>query len=274
LLGISRSSYYYQPAPENAKNLALMRRIDEIYTELPYYGALKITAQLCRELPEKVNCKRIARLMRLMGIQAIFPKKNTSQPHPEHEHYPYLLNGLGINHPNQVWGTDITFVRARNLWFYLVAIIDWYSRYVLAWKLSRTLETGFCATALEQALSLAIPEIHNSDQGSQFTSEEYLAIIKQYPQIRISMDSRGRCFDNIFTERLWRSVKYEEVYLRDYETFDDARQSLGRYFKTYNEIRLHQSLGYRTPAEVYFQIPVNSQISQEILKVENHLKIA
>ena len=274
LLGLNRASYYYQPVPANAKNLALMRRIDEIYTEFPYYGALKITAQLNRELPEPVNHKRIARLMRLMGIQAIFPRKNTSQPHPEHAKYPYLLHGIDINRPNQVWGTDITFVRAKDLWFYLVAIIDWYSRYVVAWKLSKTLCVDFCAEALKQALSTAIPEIHNSDQGSQFTAQEYLALLKQHPETRISMDGRGRCFDNIFTERLWRTVKYEEVYLRDYESCDDARQSLGRYFTTYNEKRLHQSLGYLTPAEAYYRKSRNLKISQEILKVENHLQIA
>lgn len=250
-----------------------MRRIDEIYTEFPYYGEPKITEQLNREFDYPINHKRVERLMRLMGICAIYPKRKTSQPHPKRPRYPYLLNGLNINHPNQVWGTDITFVRADGIWFYLVAILDWFSRYVVAWKLSRSLIVEFCIAALEQALKIAVPEIHNSDQGSQFTSDDYLAVLNQYPEIRISMDGRGRCFDNIFCERLWRTVKYEEVYLHDYRTYQEAENSLGRYLETYNTRRLHQSLNYQTPAEVYFQKQFKNQKNLlKILKVENHLE--
>lgn len=237
----------------SALNVYLMNRIDEIYTEMPYYGRIKMAEQLNREgFP--VNHKRIGRLMKIMGIQAIIPKKNTSKSNVSHAKYPYLLNGLDIKCPNQVWGTDITYVRAGNkIWFYLVAIIDWYSRYVISWKLSNSLSVDFCIATLVDALKVALPGIHNSDQGSQFTAEEYLNLLKQYESIQISMDGRGRCFDNIFTERLWRTVKYEEVYLNSYNSFADAQNSLNRYFQTYNTKRLHQSLNYQTPAEVYFQ---------------------
>lgn len=271
LLGVNRSSYYYEPVPVDPEDISLMRRIDEIYTQFPYYGAPRITARLSREYIKPINHKKVERLMRLMGICAIYPKKKTSQPYPWHVRYPYLLNGLDINRPNQVWGTDITFVRAANLWFYLTVILDWFSRYVIAWKLSRSLGIQFCVAVLEEALKIARPEIHNSDQGSQFTSENYLSILKRYPEIKISMDGRGRCFDNIFCERLWRTVKYEEVYLHDYRSYEDAENSLGRYFETYNHERLHQSLNYQTPAEVYFQSK-NQKNLLKILKVKNHLK--
>lgn len=233
-----------------------MSRIDEIYTKCPYYGALKITAQLNRE-GQAINHKRVERLMRLMGIQAIFPKRNLSKNGKKHIKYPYLLKELDINRPNQVWGTDITFVRAPDQWFYLAAIIDWHSRYVLSWKLSRSLETDFCLDCLEEALRIAIPEIHNSDQGVQFTSAEYLAILEARESIRISMDGRGRCFDNIFTERLWRNVKYEEIYLKEYPSFAQAEQSLAGYFHIYNYERIHESLNYLTPAEAYFGVNLN-----------------
>ena len=211
--------------------------------------------------------------MRLMDICAVYPKKKTSQLHPSHPIYPYLLNGLNINRPNQVQGTDITFVRADNIWFYLIAILDWFSRYVLSWKLSRSLSVEFCIAALKEALKIAVPEICNSDQGSQFTSEDYLATLKRYPEIRISMDGRGRRFDNIFCERLWRTVKYEEVYLYDYRSYGEAHCSLGRYFETYNNKRLHQSLNYQTPAKVYFGTTEKNQKNLlKILKGENHLK--
>lgn len=228
-----------------------MNRIDEIYTEFPYYGSPRITAELQRR-GLWVNHKTIERLMRVMGIQGIYPKSNLSKSHPEHLKYPYLLNGVHANHPNHIWGTDITYVRAQGVWFYLVAILDWFSRYVLAWKLSPVMTVGFCTAALTEALDMAIPKIHNSDQGSQFTAQEYISLLQKYPSIQISMDGRGRCFDNIFTERLWRTVKYEEVYLHDYHGYDDASDSLGKYFLTYNNKRLHQSLEYKTPAEVYF----------------------
>jgi len=246
-------------------NILLMRRIDEIYTKFPYYGAPKITEQLKRE-EYNVNHKRIERLMGLMGIQAIFPKKNLSKNAKQHIRYPYLLNKIDINHPNYVWGTDITYIRANGQWFYLVAIIDWHSRYVISWKLSRTLETDFCGACLKEALTVAIPEIHNSDQGVQFTSEEYLAILKAHESIRISMDGRGRCFDNIFTERLWRTVKYEEVYLKEYESFEDAERSLTKYFHSYNYERIHEALDYHTPAEIYFG--VNTEEKQKNNSIE------
>ena len=227
-----------------------MRKIDEIYTELPYYGSPRITRELHRQ-GLQINHKAVERLMREMGLQGLFPQKNTSKKHPNHPVFPYLLRRKKILYPNQVWGTDITFVRAKGIWFYLVAILDWYSRYVLSWQLSQTLTADFCVTALDQALQIAQPEIHNSDQGSQFTSFEYIGKLREYPSIQISMDGRGRCFDNIFTERLWRTVKYEEVYLRDYQSFDEARTSLQQYFQVYNHRRLHQSLNYKTPAEIY-----------------------
>jgi len=228
-----------------------MSKIDEIYTELPFYGSPKITKEL-KNQGIIVNHKKIERLMGKMGLQALVPQKNTSKPHPDHPVFPYLLRTKRIIYPNQVWGTDITFIRAKGLWFYLVAILDWYSRYVLSWQLSRTLTADFCVNALDQALTIARPEIHNSDQGSQFTSFEYIAKLREYPEIQISMDGRGRCFDNIFTERLWRTVKYEEVYLKEYQSFDEAQESLNSYFNLYNTRRLHESLNYLTPQKVYF----------------------
>lgn len=228
-----------------------MNLIDEIYTEFPYYGSPRITAELERQ-KRPVNHKRIERLMKLMGLRALYPRPRTSIPEPAHLKYPYLLKGLLVVRPDQVWGTDITYVRAAGTWFYLVAIIDWFSRYVLSWRLAETMEVASCIETLEEALETAIPEIHNSDQGSQFTAEEYIGVIKRHPTIQISMDGRGRCFDNIFTERLWRTVKYEEVYLKEYCSGSDARASLGDYFTTYNTRRLHSSLNYKTPAEVYF----------------------
>ncbi len=230
-----------------------MNRIDEIYTKFPYYGSPKITEQINREWKRPINHKRIERLMRIMQIQAIIPKKNLSKRNKTHPIYPYLLNTVNIDYPNKVWGTDITYVRANGIWFYLVAILDWYSRYVLSWRLSDSMETDFCVATLKEALKIAIPDYHNSDQGSQFTAEQYLAVLKSHSNIQISMDSRGRCFDNIFTERLWRTVKYEEVYLKDYHSFSEAEKSLREYFQIYNNERLHQSLNYQTPAEVFFQ---------------------
>jgi putative transposase len=228
-----------------------MNVIDEIFTEFPYYGSPRITAELKRrKQPE--NHKRIERLMKLMGLQALYPRPRTSIPQPAHLKYPYLLKGLQIVRPDQIWGTDITYIRAEGMWFYLVAIIDWFSRYVLSWRLAETMEVASCIETLEDALTISIPDIHNSDQGSQFTAEEYIAVIKRHPTIQISMDGRGRCFDNIFTERLWRTVKYEEVYVKEYKSGKDARASLGEYFVTYNTRRLHSAINYKTPAEVYF----------------------
>ncbi|MEA3495332.1 MAG: IS3 family transposase [Bacteroidota bacterium] len=262
LLGLCRGSYYYRSKPENEKNIYLMRRIDEIYTKYPYYGIPKMTAQLNRE-KEKVNHKRIERLMNIMGIQAIRPKRNLSKNAKEHVKYPYLLNKVDINHPNHVWGTDITYIRANGKWFYLVAILDWHSRYVISWKLSRSLESDFCIACLKEALTIALPEINNSDQGVQFTAEDYLSVLEAHESIKISMDGRGRCFDNIFTERLWRSVKYEEVYLKEYNSFADAHQSLAVYFHTYNYERIHENLNYQTPSEIYFGINLDEPRKNE-----------
>lgn len=227
-----------------------MDEIDRIFTEWPTYGSPRITAELHRRgMP--INHKCVERLMRVMGIQALYPRPKTSMPNIAHPVHPYLLRNLKIIRPNQVWGTDITFIRIQGSWFYLIAFLDWFSRYVVAWSLGDVATAAFCREALEQALMVAIPEIHNSDQGCQFTSEEYLAPLKKQ-NIKISMDGRGRCFDNIFTERLWRTVKYEEVYLKEYGSPSDARASLGSYFQAYNFRRLHSSLDYKTPAELYF----------------------
>lgn len=190
--------------------------------------------------------------MKVMGIEAIFPKRNLSRPGKNHEIFPYLLENIAIQFPNHVWGTDITYIRLKKEWLYLMAIMDWYSRYIVAWELSDSLNDWFCTEALKRALKAAIAKVHNSDQGSQFTGDEYLEILKQYPEISISMDRRGRAFDNIFNERLWRTIKYEEVYLKSYESPNEAQQSISDYIRFYNEKRLRQSLNYKTPAEIYF----------------------
>lgn len=249
LTGVPRSSYYYRAAGESERNQRLMRLIDEQYTRTPFFGAPKMTQWLCRH-GEAVNHKRVARLMRRMGIAAICPAPRTSQPAPGHRVYPYLLRGLTIDHPNLVWSTDITYIRLARGWLYLVAVMDWFSRYVLAWEVSVTMDVAFCLSALDWALSGAHPEIFNTDQGAQFTSIQFTDRLLG-SGIRISMDGRGRALDNVFTERLWRSVKYEEVYLKDYSTPQDAITGLDRYFRFYNNERPHQALDYRTPAEVY-----------------------
>lgn len=200
-----------------------------------------------------VNHKRVHRLMQIMGIQALYPKPRTSMGDKQHEKYPYLLKGVIARCPNHIWGTDITYVRVKGTWMYLVAILDWFSRYVVSWELSDTLCVEFCIEGLRKALEIAIPEIHNSDQGAQFTAEEYVAILKAYESIRISMDGRGRAMDNIFTERLWRTVKQEEVYLKEYQSPREARMSLREYFTFYNHERKHQSLHYETPETIYFK---------------------
>ena len=251
LLGISRSSVYYEPRVK-AGDVLLMNTIDEVYTEFPYYGWRRIQEALKQDHEIKVGRKRIRRLMVEMGLEAIYPKPKTSTGNKEHTVYPYLLKGLKIRYPNHVWGTDITYIRLEDGFAYLTAILDWYSRYVISWRLSPSLESEFCVDALEAALEEALADIHNSDQGVQFTSEEYTGTLKAH-EIRISMDGRGRCMDNIFTERLWRSVKYEDVYLKSYQTIEEAREGLGNYFQSYNTRRLHQSLNYRTPSEVYFE---------------------
>lgn len=251
LLGISRASVYYQPAPIDPEDLRLMHKIDEIYTELPYYGIRRMTAELTNQ-GYAVNHKHIARLMRKMGIEAIYPKPNLSKNTNQHPVYPYLLKGVVANHPNHIWGTDITYIRMNKGFLYLVAFLDWYSRYILSWRLSTMLTTDFVREAAREALRVGTPDITNSDQGIQFTSQDYLSLWN--PDItHISMDGRGRAMDNIFTERLWRSVKYEEVYLKNYDSVLDAKDGIGRYFDIYNYRRLHQALKYRTPADVYFE---------------------
>jgi putative transposase len=228
-----------------------MRRIDEVFLDYPFYGSPRMTVWLRREGGCRINEKRVARLMRLMGLKAIVPGPHTSRRHPEHKVYPYLLKGLTIDAPNRVWATDITYIPMRHGYLYLVAVMDWFSRYVLSWKLSNSLDTAFCNEALDRALRIATPDIFNSDQGAQFTSEEFTGRLLRLG-VRISMDGRGRAMDNIFVERLWRSVKYEEVYPNDYADGVEAESSLSRYFRFFNGVRPHQSLGYRTPAEAYF----------------------
>lgn len=249
LLGLARSSFYYEPATESVENLRLMRRLDELYTAYAFYGSRRMVATLEREGWE-ANRKRVQRLMRLMGLEAIYPKPRLSTASAPAVRFPYLLSGLAITRPNQVWAVDITYVRLTVGYLYLVALLDWYSRYVLAWELSNSLEVGFCLRALERALRHGRPEIHNSDQGVQFTSAEYVAAV-QASGARISWDGRGRAYDNIFVERLWRTVKYEDIYLREYADGWALQQGLTRYFRFYNEVRPHQALAYRTPAEVY-----------------------
>ena len=228
-----------------------MQLIDEIYTDAPCYGSRKIKAALARQGYE-VGRERVQKLMRTMGIEAIYPKPRGSQRNPEHRIYPYLLRGVKIIRPNHVWGTDITYIRLARGWMYLVAILDWFSRYVVSWAVSTTLDVTFCLDALERALHTGTPEIFNSDQGSQFTSMAFTSLLKA-SGIRISMDGRGRVFDNIFTERFWRSVKYENVYINDYQGVLEGKQGLGSYMDFYNHTRIHQALDYQTPAEVHFQ---------------------
>jgi putative transposase len=255
LVGLARSSLYYSPSGDNAEDLDLMRRIDEQYTRTPFYGSRKMTFELNKPGGKvKVNRKRVQRLMRRMGLEAIYPKPRLSNPTPGHQIYPYLLRGVKIERPNQVWSTDITYIRLRGGFIYLVAVIDWYSRYVLSWEVSVTMDTSFCVSALDWALKDATtPEIFNSDQGAQFTSDEFTNRLKDRG-IKISMDGRGRALDNVFVERLWRSVKWEEVYLKDYSDVADAIRNLSLYFHFYNHQRPHQSLNYRTPAAVYFGV--------------------
>jgi putative transposase len=244
LVGLARSTCYFRPAGESAENLALMRRIDEQYLRTPFYGSRKLAEVL------GVNRKRVQRLMRIMGIEAIYPKRRTTWPGAGHKIYPYLLRGVAVTRPNQVWSSDITYVPLRQGFLYLVAVLDWYSRYVLSWQLSNTLTGSFCLEALEVALALGQPEIFNTDQGSQFTAQAFTSRLEAQ-SVAISMDGRGRALDNVFIERLWRSVKYEDVYLQDYADGWEAESSLSAYFRFYNEERIHQALGYRTPAAVY-----------------------
>ncbi len=261
LLGLNRSSLYYQPVGESEDNLRLMRLLDEQYTRTPFYGVLKMEAYL-RSLGHDVNTKRVRRLLRKMGLEAIYQKPNTSKPNPEHKVYPYLLRGLVIDRCDQVWSTDITYVRLASGFVYLVAVIDWYSRYVLGWALSTTLDADFCIETVGSLLEHRKCEIFNTDQGSQFTSPRFtLPLLDK--GIKVSMDGRGRALDNIFVERLWRTVKYEYVYLQDIQTVQEAWLGLRDFFLFYNNERFHQSLDYLTPAQIYLGELEDKQNKQE-----------
>jgi putative transposase len=249
LLSLNRSGLYYRPVPPSPEELWIKRRIDEIYTQYPFYGSRKITVELNKEM--LINRKAVQRHMREMGLAAICPGPNLSHRRHEHAIFPYLLRNLTAAYPNHVWGIDLTYVRLQGGWLYLVAVLDWYSRYVVSWELDQTLELPFVLNAVDRALAHATPAIWNSDQGSHFTSPQYIDRLQQ-AQVQISMDGKGRALDNIFTERLWRTVKYEEVYLHDYANPKAACQSLTQYFDFYNYRRPHQALNYLTPAQVYF----------------------
>jgi putative transposase len=250
LLDLPRSTYYYQPAAETEENLLLMRLMDEQYLKTPFYGSRRMAVWL-GEQGYIVNRKRVQRLMRQMSMEALYPRRSTTKRGIGHKIYPYLLRDVAITRPNQVWSTDITYVPMRRGFMYLVAILDWYSRYVLAWRLSNSLETSFCIEALEEALERGRPEIFNSDQGVQFTSKVFTSRLEEHG-VAISMDGRGRALDNAFIERLWRTVKYEEIYLKDYGTVDELYEGLMRYFAFYHDERPHQSLSYQTPSAVYW----------------------
>ncbi len=254
LIGLSLSSYYYHPVPMDPLNLELMKLIDQQYLKTPFYGVQRMTKWMNKHHPDlgPVNHKRIASLMKKMGIEGIHPKrkKKLSLPDAEHKIYPYVLQEVNIDHPDQVWSVDITYIPLKKGFAYLVAIVDWYSRYILSWKLSVTLEVDFCIEALQYALLMSRPEIFNSDQGSQFTSKAFVQLLLDR-NIQISMDGKGRVYDNIFIERFWRTIKYEEVYLRSYENVRDAERRIGAYIYFYNYERLHSSLEYRTPSALY-----------------------
>ena len=250
LLNLSKGAYYYKTVEIDPYNLQLMDEIDRIYTKTPFYGSRRMTVSL-RKLGHLVNRKRIQRLMRLMGLEAIYPKGNFSKRNQAHKIYPYLLNDVQIDRPNLVWSTDITYIRIGGGFVYLTAVIDWYSRYVLSWNLSNSLQSDFCINAMEEALQQSVPEIVNTDQGVQFTSKDFIDLLKGN-DIKISMDSKGRALDNIFVERLWRSLKYEEVYLKSYQRVPEVKKSLKNYFNFYNHERPHQSLSYKTPGDVHY----------------------
>jgi putative transposase len=261
LLDISRSGLYYQPKAISEEDLTLMKLIDRQYLLRPFYGSRRMAAWLAGQ-GHRVNRKRIRKLMRLMGLRAIYRRPRTSKPAPGHKIYPYLLGNVKITRPDQVWAADITYIPMARGFLYLVAIIDWYTRYVLSWRLSNTLDADFCVEALEEALRKGTPEIFNTDQGSQFTGEAFTGLL-ECRGIKVSMDGKGSYSDNLFIERLWRTVKYEEVYLKAYRDGTDARHSLDSYFRFYNTERPHQALGYRTPAEVHEPVePINGGVLQ------------
>jgi putative transposase len=258
LLSLNRSTAYYEPVPTPELDLAMMRLIDELYTARPIYGSRKMAERL-RERGYEVNRKRVQRLMRLMGLVGLQPRRSTSRPHPAHAKYPYLLRGVEVVRANQVWAADITYIPMARGFVFLVAIIDWYSRMVLSWRLSNTMDATFCVDALDEALRrYGTPEIFNTDQGSQFTSDEFITVLER-SGAQISMDGKGCWRDNVFVERLWRSVKYEEVYLRAYDDVPAARNGIGEYFGFFNDERPHQALGYSVPSAVYFSSLAESQ---------------
>ena len=259
LLSLSRSGLYYQQMGPSPKEIAIKHRIDEIFTCWPFYGSRRITAVLRKEMT--ISRKTVQKYMREMGLEAIGPRPNLSKPHPQHKIYPYLLRNITADYPNHIWGIDITYIRLQAGWMYLVAVIDWHSRFVISWVLDQSLAVDFVLEAVDQAIIVSQPKIWNSDQGSQFTNKQYIDRLETH-DIQISMDGRGRALDNAFTERLWRSVKYEEVYLNDYRTPRDARTGLTNYFEFYNYHRPHQSLQYKTPAEVYLAGENIVQLSQ------------
>jgi len=251
LLSLHRSTAYYEPAAVAREDLAIMRLLDEEYTRHPFYGSRKMQRWLRRQ-GQVVNRKRVQRLMRLMGIDGLNPRGATSRPHPKHKKYPYLLRTLDVVRANQVWATDITYIPMAHGFVYLIAIVDWFSRRVLAWRLSNTLDTTFCIEALDEALRRwGTPDIFNTDQGAQFTADDFLDVLRS-KGVEISMDGKGRWMDNVFVERLWRSVKYEEVYLHAYPDVAEAKRGIGRYLDFFNDERPHQALGYSTPSEIYF----------------------
>jgi putative transposase len=250
LLGIARSSLYTEPTPLSTEDLRLHHALDRLYTAHPYCGQRRLKVALAKE-GVAVGRDRIRSAMAFLGLETLYPKPNTSVPQPNHRLYPYLLRNITAGYPNHIWGTDITYIPLVEGYCYLVALLDWYSRYVLSWKVSAAMTSDFCIEALHEALAIGEPRFHNNDQGSQFTSDDYLDVLAKHPEVAISMDGRGRCLDNIFTERLWRSVKYENVYLNEYATVEEARSGIGDYLRFYNAERPHQSLGYRTPQEIY-----------------------
>jgi len=253
LLSLARTSIYYKKRPCSEKKLAILNAIDRLYTDYPCYGSRRMEIEL-RKQGLAVSRPTVADYMKLMGLEAVYPKPNPSRQNPEHKKYPYLLRGVTASYPNHIWGTDITYIRMKGGFMYLVAFLDWYSRYVVSWELSDTLEDDFVVSALEEAFQTAIPYIANSDQGSQFTGDAYISALLA-KGVRISMDGRGRAMDNIFTERLWRTVKYEDIYIKEYATPRELRAGLTGFFGWYNTKRPHQSLGYQTPEEVYFGPP-------------------
>jgi putative transposase len=250
MLSLNRTGIYYKKRPESLEKIAILNAMDEIFTENPVFGARKIRIELLKQ-GYSISRPTVSDYMKHLGLEAIYQKPNTSKPHPEHKVYPYLLRNISASYPNHIWGTDITYIRMRDSFMYLVVYLDWYSRYVVSWELSDTMEDDFVIAALKTALRKSVPHIANSDQGSQFTGNDYTRTLLE-AGVKISMDGRGRCMDNIFTERLWRTVKYEDVYINDYSTPRELRQVLDKFFIKYNTRRIHQSLDYKTPAEVYF----------------------